>query len=54
MNDEFVIRIHNDETKDYFELKDKSVNAIMHKAFKECRKRGWDLANCWSEELEKN
>lgn len=47
-----TFKIHySGEYEDSFMISGKSIKEIREKAYQECTKRGWNIDNCWSEEV---
>ena len=50
--DKLTFKIHySGEYEDSFTISGNSINDIREKAYQECAKRGWNIDNCWSEEM---
>ena len=51
-NRKYAFRInYSGEYEDSFIIRGYSLEEIRNKVLEACKERGWDIDNCWSEEL---
>lgn len=47
----FKIHYNSGDYSDEFIISGESIEEIRHMVFEECERRGWNINQCWSEEI---